>query len=136
MTCGPLPGQDHVAHITWKRRARDGKVSPTAFILRDGEESLSAYWLEKHGAGEIEGNIERVRARLGGGLYALDPDHRFVLLNVSEVESSLSDLSVEHDPTSDDDSHAAVKGYANDDDNVRNELALIASRHPIFLAVP
>ena len=140
MTCGPLPGQDHLAHVTWKRRARNGKVSPMAFILREdqGEKHLSTYWLEKHGASGLEENIGRVRARIASDAvpFNLEKDHRFVLLEVGDVEDALPQLEVKHDPTDADDSHTVIKGYDNSCDNVLNELALIASRQPIFLGVP
>lgn len=138
MTCGPVPRQDHLAHLTWVRRAKSrGKVQPAAFRLRGTEDELSTYWLEKHGADSLPENMMRVRARINSDdvPYTLEEDHRFVLLSVGEIEDRLPELEVEHDPTTADDSHTVVKGYDNSCDNVMNELALIANDQPIFLAV-
>ncbi len=44
---GPrLPNEDHIARLCKPKTLDDGHIMATAFMLREGEESLSVNWLE------------------------------------------------------------------------------------------
>ena len=143
MTCGNLPADSHIAHISKSGGVSNNRVLPEAFKMRvdkqtgdQTEKELSANWLEKHGGNSIEENVARTRKRIiDKKILGLKRSEWFVTVSVKDIYDDLPDISVRHDPGDDDDSHSLVDGYTNEDDLVLVELSRLANKHPIIGAL-
>ena len=128
MTGDLLSDDDHVSRYCSPRAVRNGRVLPDAFQLRAGEEYLSVNWLESFGRLSRRDAVNRVRTRMTANGFTLRDNGRFAVLRVGAVKRVRPvvgdiELSVEHMPTVDDDSHCGVRGYTEDDEAVAARLA-------------
>ncbi len=110
---------------------------PDAFQLRAGEEYLSVNWLESFRQPSRREAVDRVRARMTANGFSLRDNGRFVALRVGAVIQAGRavggrELSVEHLPTTDDDSHCGIRGYTEDDVVVATALAALVSDDELY----
>ena len=112
---------------------------PQAFQLRRGEGSLSVNWLEYFATGDLSTAIDLIRAAFHDRGFSLRPNGRFAVLNVAEVnavgQENSTPLLVQHDPRSDDGSHASILGVSEDDLLIAVALAQLVRRENVYPAV-
>lgn len=123
MTGDQIPDGDHVVRYVKASLVDDETVDGSAFVLREGEATLSVNWLEAFQGDEQERQISNVQ-RLSR--LRLTRNGRFAKLNVGETKRHVSECVEENrvtagigivaaplDPTDEfeaDPSHAAVAG--------------------------
>jgi len=127
-----LPDDDHVLrHVPWQRLLRDGNDKvlgflPQAFQLRDGEESLSANWLENcdgtH-SNKIQQTVSELRAAIKVG-----PKSAFGVAQVGKVKEVCKSNNRAHirivlAPTKSIASHVEIKELPRDDIQLLTMLA-------------
>ncbi len=117
-----IPNKDHIARYCRPMQVPEGYIQATAFMLREGEESLSVNWLEFLNCSSRENEIAEIRniysAKLNVGARA-----KIAVINVGEVHEKVStkspdrrNLSVLHDPVTDDPSHSGIYNLKQDDE--------------------
>lgn len=117
----PIPDTNHIARYCKPTHISDGKIQATAFMLREGEESLSVNWLEFLNCTNRESEIEEIRniysKKLKVGVNA-----KIAVLNVGEAREKVikesqdrRKLEVLHNPENDDPSHSGI--YNSKQDN-------------------
>ncbi len=117
-----IPDQDNIARFCRPMQVPDGQIQATAFMLREGEESLSVNWLEFLNCSSRESEINEIRniysEKLNVGTRA-----KIAVLNVGEVRSKVliespdrRNLGVLHNPAIDDQSHSGIYNLKQDDE--------------------
>jgi hypothetical protein len=117
-----IPDQDNIARFCRPMQVYEGQVQPTAFLVREGEPSLSVDWLEVLNCPSRADAIMRIRevydSRLTVGAQA-----RIAILNVGEVCEKVQTespderrLDILHDPIGDDISHSGIYNLRADDE--------------------
>lgn len=115
-----IPDQNHIARYCSPKHIDDGKIQPTAFMLKQTEESLSVNWLEFLNPKNRQTEIAELR-----NIYSLKLTVRsrakIAVLNVGEVREKVltespdrRNLRVLHDPEADDLSHSGIYGLRPD----------------------
>ena len=121
-----LPDGHHVARYCKPSQVDDGTPSPDAFLPRRNEDSLSVNWLEFFGVLSRADAVERVREALRRKAFTIKRNGRLAVLNVGDAKTAALSagrpVRVEHQPTSDDPSHAGIMGYAAGDVPVAEAL--------------
>ena len=142
MTGNPLlPDGDHVSRYCKPASMRpDGLPFSLAFRLRDGEDYLSANWLEYFQSPDLPTAIQRIREVFRSKGFRLPRRGAFAVLDVGGVrtavrENSGRSLRFEHAPSRDDPSHAAIYGYGFSDIVVAAELAALIGPQDVYPAV-
>ena len=126
----PLPEQDHISrYCSAIHCTENGKVTWTAFQLRQMEDYLSVNWLEYLRLNRRQEEVGKIRKILGSKL-TLGAKAKIAVLNVGEiidyVRSNSPDsreLRVLHEPQEDDPSHSGVYGYGYDDQLIPDLIA-------------
>ena len=86
---GELPDSDSVARYCRPRTLlSNGRPARAAFMLRPGEEYLSANWLEYFHAADRPAQLAGVRRALAGKGFRMSRAARFAVLNVGAAVSS------------------------------------------------
>lgn len=123
-----IPDHNHIARFCKPTQVADGQIQPTAFMLRENEQSLSVNWLECLNCSSRERKIAELRniysAKLNVGLRA-----KIAILNVGEVREKVltespdrRNIDILHDPIIDDPSqindpsHSGVYNLKQDDE--------------------
>lgn len=99
-----IPDTDHIARYCKPTHVSDGKIQATAFMLREGEGSLSVNWLEFLNCTNRESEIKEIRnvysKKLKVGVNA-----KIAVLNVGETREKVikesqdrRELKVRHNP--------------------------------------
>ena len=137
----PLSDDDHAARYCKPSSVgAHGLPLASAFRLRASESSLSVKWLEAVGAATTDEAVAQVRALFLARGFAPRANGRFAVLNVGAAkavvreELSLS-LRIEHDPRSDDPSHAAITGFPANDLAVAVEPTALVSQQDTYPAI-
>ena len=133
-----IPDSDHIARYCKTITAPDGEIQATAFMLREGEESLSVNWLEElrcpNRSSEVRAlqSLYRKKMRVGAGA-------RIAILNVGVVKTKVQRespdgrlLRVLHDPEEPDDpSHSEIYELRPDNELVAELIAqVVLEKHP------
>ncbi len=115
---------------------------PTAssFMLRAGEEFLSANWLEYFGVLDRSTALQEIREAFHSKGYGLGRHGRFAVLKVEDIrviaqEIAQDSLRVEHLPVEDDPSHAGILGYSADDFAIAAEIRALVGREDVYPAI-
>ncbi len=111
----PIPAADHVArYCPASKLDEEGSPGPDAFVLRDGEASLSVFWLEYRGAEDRPTQLGQVRHDVALGL-TMRPSARLAILNVGRLQTAVRAgsvaqwaVTVTHQPRTPPDSHSGV----------------------------
>ena len=117
-----------------------GLPMASAFKLRKGEPHLSANWLEYFGGRNVKSAIGLVREALRKKDYTIKRNGRFAVLNVGATKSVVREkigrtLSIKHLPCQNDESHAGVLGYTEDDLTVAVHLKALVSSRDVYPAL-
>lgn len=127
MSGRPLPDQDHIArYCKPKTLNENGRPSRTAFMLKPDEDYLSVNWLEYFGEIEREEQLNKIRRHIQ---LSLASTGKLAVLNVGKtlkhvhINSGMTDVSVLHEPTSEDPSHSGIHGYGYEDDLIADLIA-------------
>jgi len=116
MSGRPLPDQDHIArYCKPKTLNENGRPSRTAFMLKPDEDYLSVNWLEYFGEIEREEQLNKIRRHIQLSLAST--------LKHVHINSGMIDVSVLHEPTSEDPSHSGIHGYGYEDDLIADLIA-------------
>lgn len=134
-----ISDSDHVGRHCKTSTAPDGEIQATAFMLREGEQSLSVNWLEElkcldraSEVRELQDLYARKMTRVGAGA-------RIAILNVGTVRARVEQESpdsiavrVLHEPEDGDPSHSGIYGIPYDDREIVAELIaqVILENHP------
>ena len=119
-------------HVTPARLRKDengnvlGFIGP-AFRLREGEEYLSAAWIEHAATHSREADIAAtVEAFKASGL-TVRPSHRFAVGNVGRIREACAThrqkVRISHEPEHLFDAHASVRQFNSDNDELLELLA-------------
>jgi len=117
-----IPNQDNIARFCRPMQVYEGQVQSTAFMVREGELSLSVDWLEALNCPSREEAITRIRevydSRLRVGAQA-----KISILNAGEVCEKVQTespderkLDILHDPFDGDISHSGIYNLRADDE--------------------
>jgi hypothetical protein len=118
-----IPITDHVARLcSFKTLREDGQPGPNAFKLRESELYLSVNWLEYLQCDTPENAIQKIRS-----VYRLKrkvkPSAKMAIINVGEMKLKVHDdtpdqknLSVKHEPETEDESHSGVYNFLFDEE--------------------
>ena len=109
-----IPDQNHIARFCRPMQAPEGQIQATAFMLREGEESLSVNWLEFLNCSSRENEITKIQT-IYSETFTVGARARIAILNVGEVRKKVvtespdgRNLEVLHDPLIDDLSHSGI----------------------------
>jgi len=133
-----IPDPDHVARYCKTITAPDGEIQATAFMLREGEQSLSVNWLEELRCSDRTSEVRALQDLYARKMTRVGTGARIAILNVgtlrTKVASESSDrrlLRVLHDPEPDDSSHSGIYEIPYDDDLVAELIAqVVLENHP------
>lgn len=133
-----IPDPDHVARHCKTTTAPDGEIQATAFMLREGEQSLSVNWLEELRCSDRASEVRALQDLYARKMTRVGAGARIAILNVgtlrTKVASESSDrrlLRVLHDPEPDDSSHSGIYEIPYDDDLVAELIAqVVLENHP------
>lgn len=141
MTGNPLlPDGDHVSRYCKPAHLNPiGLPLPEAFQLREGEDYLSANWLEYFQSPYLPTAIQRIREVFRSKGFRLPRRGAFAVLDVGGArtavrENSGCSLRFEYAPSRDDPSHAAIYGYGASDLAVAAELAALIGPQAVYPA--
>jgi hypothetical protein len=118
-----IPEHDHISRYCKPRTVCDGQIQASAFIIRQGEESLSVNWLECLGCGDRESEIRQMREIYGSKFSGIGHKARIAILNVGEICKKVltehpddsRNINVLHDPRENDPSHSGIYNLRPDD---------------------
>lgn len=127
----PLPDQDHILRFVPKKlilKAADGQIRgvfPHAFQLRDGEDYLSATWVE-YFSGTRDQQLIAAGAATAATLKVKAKDG-FVLAGVGAIKAACEKVNVRtrilHEPDPPNNAHAAIRGLPRENDRLLELLA-------------
>lgn len=136
----PIPHDNHVSrycgfqHIDGK-----GRVTGQAFRHREGEEYLSANWLEYFESAELSTQMQEIRSALMRKGRKIGAKSKFAVLNVGELKEYVrkesgngSVLSVLHEPEENDPSHSGIYGVPVDDFLIAEIIAAFVREEMTF----
>ena len=87
-----LRPEHHVARYCRPRTVTNGIISREAFLLREGEQFLSANWLEHFHESDRQIQVSGVRASLAGKNFDVNPNGRFAVLNVEVSDNRVRQI--------------------------------------------
>ena len=125
MKSDKIPDQDHIARYCKPTTIEDGQIQATAFMLREGEESLSVNWLEFLNCTGRESEIKEIRSIYSRKLKRVGANAKIAVLNVGEVREKVlkeshdrRNLEVFHnpEPENDDPSHSGIYNLKPDNE--------------------
>lgn len=123
MKSDKIPEQDHIARYCKPTTVEDEQIQATAFMLREGEESLSVNWLEFLNCTNRESEIEEIRSIYSRKLKRVGANAKIAVLNVGEVREKVikesqdrRNLEVLHNPENDDPSHSGIYNLKQDNE--------------------
>jgi len=100
-----VPDSDHISRFCKPTQAPDGQIQATAFLLRQGEESLSVNWLECLGCIDRDHEISELKKIYTSSFDRIGAQARIVILNVGNVKEKVTtesadkrEISILHDP--------------------------------------
>jgi len=127
-----IPDSDHVLRYCRPSNIVDGKISPGAFAIRPGEQSLSVNWLEFFGKETpITHQIEKIRQAMSAKL-ALKRSGRFARINAGSAREKIAELAIKHLPTPKNRSHAGIFYPGGDNEETALELANLVKPENVF----
>ena len=135
----PIPDSDHVGRHCKTSTVEGDEIMATAFMLREGEESLSVNWLEELKCPDRASEVRAVQDLYARKMTRVGAGARIAVLNVgtlrTKVENESPDrrlLRVLHEPEPDDSSHAGIYGIPYDDREIVAELIAqtVLEKHP------
>ncbi len=117
-----IPNQDNIARFCRPMQVYEGQVQSTAFMVREGELSLSVDWLEALNCPSREEAVTKIRkvydSRLRVGAQA-----KIAILNAGKVCEKVQaespderKLDILHDPFDGDISHSGIYNLRADDE--------------------
>ncbi|MDY6932982.1 MAG: hypothetical protein SVZ03_02010 [Spirochaetota bacterium] len=117
-----IPDQDHISRFCRPMQAPEGQIQATAFMLREGEESLSVNWLEFLNCSSRENEITKIRT-IYSETFAVGARAKIAILNVGEVRKKVlkesqdsRNLEVFHNPIINDPSHSGIYNLKQDNE--------------------
>lgn len=134
-----IPDPDHVARHCKTTTASDGEIQATAFMLREGEQSLSVNWLEELKRSDRASQIRDLQDLYARKMTRVGAGARIAILNVGTVRARVEQESpdriavrVLHEPEDDDPSHSGIYGIPYDDRQFVAELIaqVVLENHP------
>lgn len=136
---GPIPDLDHISRYCRPTDFDGGELQATAFLLKRAkqETSLSVNWLEQLSTLSRIDQIEKLR-QVFARKFQVAATAKFAVLNAGSLRNTVKegsglDLTVLHEPTADDVSHAEINGIVEQDELVA-ELLLQTVIPPIYPA--
>jgi len=132
-----IPESDHVSrYCSAKHIAQGGRISGTAFRLRESEDYLSVNWLEFLNLPDRASEIVEIKRVLATKM-TLSPSARIAVLNVGEVldhvlrcspDSRM--LQIQHEPLDEppDPSHSGIFGLGWNDDLISDLIAEVVEQ--------
>ena len=125
-------------------RVDQGVPLATAFKPPEDRNDLSVNWLEYFRPSDREEGVQFVRQALLDKDYRIKKDGRLAVLNVGAIRRAFQEvtrsryrsLMVLHTPQVDDPSHADIRGYTRDEDDIAQALAELVEPEDVFPAIP
>lgn len=126
-----VPETDHISRYCGGAQIHeDGRISGTAFRLRESEEYLSVNWLEYLGLADRDSQFAEIRRVLEAKALKLRPRARPAVLNAGRLRDHVASaspdrrmLDILHEPEPLDPSHADIFGLRPDDTLVAELIA-------------
>lgn len=117
-----IPDQNNIARLCLPKHVPEGQIQATAFMLREGEESLSVNWLEFLNCSSRESEITKIRT-IYSETFTVGARAKIAVLNVGEVCKKIlkespdgRNIEVQHDPLMNDPSHSGIYKLKQDDE--------------------
>jgi hypothetical protein len=114
--------KDHIARYCAPKTIHDGEIQPSAFVLRESDESLSVNWLEYLNRSIRESEIAEIQKVYSAKLH-VRAKAKIAILNVGEVRekvliksSDRRNLEVLHAPSTHDLSHSGIYNLKQDNE--------------------
>ncbi len=124
-------GDRVIRYVPWGKLRKDendnvlGTIGE-AFHLREGEEYLSVTWCD-YFAGGPEGDIRCAVEAIRGSRLKVSPKGHFALATKAAIAAHMTSggrkLRFVHERADDNEAHAAVRGWSNDDLELLERLA-------------
>jgi len=118
-----IPDDNHVSRHCPQKSVIDGRVQPTAFMLRNNEASLSVNWLEILSCTNRAEEIATIRDIFLSKGYDLRPRAKLAILNVGTVRFKVlnerpdnRNLQFTHEPDALDPSHSGIYNLMPDNE--------------------
>jgi len=126
-----IPDNNHIARLCLPKHVDNEQIQATAFMLREGEESLSVNWLEFLNCQSRESEIEEIQ-KVYCAKLDVRPRAKITVLNVGDVRNKVltesqdrRNLEVLHDPEEPvDPSHSGIYNLKQNDEIEIAELIL------------
>jgi len=126
-----IPDNNHIARLCLPKHVDNEQIQATAFMLREGEESLSVNWLEFLNCQSRESEIEEIQ-KVYCAKLDVRPRAKIAVLNVGDVRNKVltesqdrRNLEVLHDPEEPvDPSHSGIYNLKQNDEIEIAELIL------------
>ena len=83
-----IPDQNHIARFCRPMQVPEGQIQATAFMLREGEESLSVNWLEFLNCSSRESEIAKIRT-IYSETFTVGARARIAVLNIDETRKKV-----------------------------------------------
>ncbi len=126
-----IPDNNHIARLCLPKHVDNEQIQATAFMLREGEESLSVNWLEFLNCQSRESEIEEIQ-KVYCAKLDVRPRAKIAVLNVGDVRNKVltesqdrRNLEVLHNPEEPvDPSHSGIYNLKQNDEIEIAELIL------------
>jgi len=135
-----IPNKDHIARLCLPKTIHDGEIQPSAFMLREIDESLSVNWLACFNCSSRKNEIAKVQ-KVYSTKLDIRPKARIAVLNVGEVCEKVKtgspdkrNLDVLHDPEKADPSHSGIYNMRPDNELIAELILQTVCESEIYPA--
>jgi len=135
-----VPDSDHIARYCKPMAIEDGRLLPTAFMLRPEEEYLSVNWLEYLNCSNRESEIQGVLAAYSAKQFKPKASSKIAVLNVGKVRQAVRlessdgrNLRILHKPSLPyDPSHSGVHNISPDNELIAEIIVQLICDRDIY----
>lgn len=134
-----IPDEDHISRLCFPKHVDKtyGEIQATAFMLREGEESLSVNWLEILKLQNRDCELSEIKS-IYKSKFSVNPNAKIAILNIGEVCDIVNKesednriLEILHDPGKNDPSHSGIYNLNHDDQLIAELILKVVSEiHP------
>ena len=125
----------HVMRYCRPKQVQRGKITESAFALREKEEYLSANWLEYFNEGmQFPELLRKTRETVGQSLN-LPHNGRFAKIHVGDAKRKIKGVRIQYRPVDNNPAHAGIYPPSEKNREITLELANLVSDSDIFSAV-
>ncbi len=132
-----IPDSDNIARFCKPSTAPNGVIAPTAFMLRENEDSLSVNWLEFLNCPNKDSEIKEMQRIYSETFRTVSLNARIAILNVGEIRDVVRtetqdhrNIEALHDPIPDgDQSHSEIHNLKQDNEFIAELILEVLREH-------